>query len=465
MRTILPYGLILFSVFFWSCNEDEADLPSVEDRIQEAKGDLTDLLTAPQNGWKLNYRPVEGAGSYFMILDFEENGSVRIQSDLAADEGEYYDQTITYRIDAALNLELIFENYTAFHYLFELEQGSFGGEFEFIYQREQDGNLYFRSKSDFVDITVIELIPATSGDRTSFSRDIAANFQEFSGQSPRLFGGVPPTQQLYFADRDISLFWSIDLNTRNLLVDVAGKGSTITEIISNGSMTTINHFTGYIFKNGQLVLDESFTATVDGTEFTLSEITMGDFSMTGASLCDLTVVNTPVYTGTESMLGAFTMTKSLFNSSGMEFNEQEDRFYSVNVLFVIDDAFNSLSETGSIAAGFPEAVAFVMTYGYVDDELPAYSVGLLVENEDNSTSFFLREFEASSTVGNKSTIKLLDTYYYSGTPTAAEEQNLMEITDEIFVGETLYAFELGIENLTAFQLYNPCNDYELVLVK
>jgi hypothetical protein len=59
----------------------------------------------------------------------------------------------------------------------------------------------------------------------------------------------------------------------------------------------------------------------------------------------------------------------------------------------------------------------------------------------------------------------LDQYYYSATPPAGTEQDLKDITDEIFAGGEFYAFDEPIEGLKLFRLFNACNNYEFFLVQ
>ena len=448
-----------------ACEQEDPHLPSVEERTSMAIEELRDLLTEPANGWRIDYHPIPESGTYFMVLNFDGDGTVNIRSDVSANGGEFYDHTIPYRIDAALGIELIFETYGVFHYLFELQQASFGAEFEFIFKEEDGDNLVFESKSDLSDRTEVTFQPASTADLTAFSEDLAENLEAFAGQSPRLFGGVPPSQQLYFSGPDISVFWAIDLVTRTLNVHAGGQGSTLDEIITNASLTAADHFTGYVLQNGSLVLEEPYSQTIAGTNITISEVGFADFSMTGPSLCDSTMDVTPVYTGTVPGLGAVTVTKSLFNNSGSTFQPQTESFYAVNIPFIFDADFNSLVEEGSIADNLPNAVAFIMTYGFDNDSIPANSVGFLVELEDESTAFYLRSFEMTETKGNAIAISLLDDYYFEVPPNPGEQAGLEAITDEIFYGGTVYAYELPIQGLTAFQLYNPCNAYEFVLVQ
>ena len=109
---------ILSFLFLFSCDEDSPeDLPTVEERVSTAVGNLRNELTAPANGWILDYQPNASSGFYKMLLKFEPDGKVNIQTDSPINEGEYYNQNTTYRIDAAQGLEMIIETYGFFHFL------------------------------------------------------------------------------------------------------------------------------------------------------------------------------------------------------------------------------------------------------------------------------------------------------------------------------------------------------------
>ena len=80
--------LILSIIVLQACTEDEPELASYEERVTQAIENLEDELTSPVNGWVLNYRPTNSSGVYFMLLNFSEDGSVRVQTDLSANEGD-----------------------------------------------------------------------------------------------------------------------------------------------------------------------------------------------------------------------------------------------------------------------------------------------------------------------------------------------------------------------------------------
>src|SRR5690606_3310169 len=106
----------------------------------------SDLIANP---WKMKYTPDETAGSFWVLLNFNDDNTVTIKSDLGANDGEFFEQTLTYRIDSSLGLELIFETYSFFSFLFELDQATFPAEYEFNYvNKTPDNALVFLSKSD-----------------------------------------------------------------------------------------------------------------------------------------------------------------------------------------------------------------------------------------------------------------------------------------------------------------------------
>lgn len=453
---------ILFFILIACTNDDEDNLPSVEERVEAAVSDLKNDLTAPPNGWRINYQPTPEAGIFFMILDFDEDGMVTIKTDVIDNDGEFIQHTIPYRIDHAHSLELIFETYGVFHHLFEKDQASFGAEFEFLYSGKQGENLVFVSKSDLSNRTVVVFEPAGPGDENLLSTEIVENLDQFYGLTPQIFGRTPPIQQLILHDKNISVFWSIDLSKRTIAVDIAGTGTTIEEI---NNAIPLNHTTGYALRGGKLILMDPLSFDLGGETITIDEIELNNFNMNGKSFCSLNPVTTPVYEGQIENIGQITLQKSLFDSRGADFQPLSGWPYSVNVLFIFDEEGNSLYEEGIILERFPDASAFLFNYELESEELPPNALGFIVEDESGQGQIYLREFEPTTTVGNKITISLTNNFYYSTTATPEDEQNLIDITDKIFEGNEVYAFDLPIEGAKVFRLYNPCNQYEIFLVQ
>lgn len=458
------YIILFISLTLASCEVTDTDLPPVEERVKEAIDGLRFELLAPANGWRLEYQPTEATGTFFMLLKFDAEGNVRIQSDVPANGGEFYDQTITYRIDNALGLELILETFGVFHHLFELNAATFGGEFEFLYKRKEGENLVFESISDGPNPTKLTFVPAGPNDANEFSRDLAANLVQFKINNPQILitsgTALLPTQQVILNDRNISIFWTIDLDRRNLNVEYAAVGTTRDQVIA-GNKATLNQFSKYKFANGSIVLDNPLSFGLNGQQHNISQITLTDFDFTGPDHCATGTNNTePKYTSQDPSLGSVTLINSYLSNRGIGFTPT---VYSVNVLFIFDEQGNSLLEGGSIGQKFPNASGFVLFYGVPLNNplIPIYSVGLIMDDGE----IYVREYQPTTTKVNLVQISLLDQYYYSATPPAGTEQDLKDITDEIFAGGEFFAFDEPLEGLTLFRLYNPCNKYEFFLVK
>src|SRR5690242_14025371 len=113
------YLMFMLVAILTGCKDDNIAVfdKSADERAAEAiQGLKTDLTSGP---WKLKYTPTDESGSYWVLLNFSGNGKVTIQSDLGANDGTYFEQTLTYRIDNSLGLELIMETYCFFSFLFE----------------------------------------------------------------------------------------------------------------------------------------------------------------------------------------------------------------------------------------------------------------------------------------------------------------------------------------------------------
>lgn len=448
-----------------ACGEDsKLNLPPVEERVTEAVTNLRNELTSPEDGWRLQYQPTDNSGEFFILLKFNEDGSVRVQSDVAENEGEFFDHTITWRVDNALGLELILDTYGVFHFLFEQDNSTFGAEFEFIYQTKIENNLFFESKSDFSNPTILEFVPAGSSDANQFSREIATNLNEFATISPKALETPQPKQQLILEEENISIFWSLDPAKRIIRSSLAGVGTSIDEIVDEA--TTLNHSSGYTLSNGRLVLLEPLSFVLKNRLYEISSIAFSEFSNTGPALCVLEQDNGPEYKGQIAGIGNVTMIGSLFDLEGTAFLPQEDIPYSVNSFFIFDENEQSLSDPGGIIAEkFPDASGFIFYYGFTADTTqPEYAVGFILD-DDGESEIFAREFEPTTTIGNRIEVILKDSYYHSETSTPEEEADLAEITDLLFEGGFVYASDFPVEGLAVFKLFNPCNQHEMFLVQ
>jgi hypothetical protein len=112
---LIPIIILLIS----ACDDDiNVFDKTADERANESIQNLKNELIAPDNGWRVLYTPSSDAGSYYVLMDFNEDNSVRIQTDFGEENGRFFDDTLTYRIDNSLNVELIFETYSFFSYLY-----------------------------------------------------------------------------------------------------------------------------------------------------------------------------------------------------------------------------------------------------------------------------------------------------------------------------------------------------------
>ena len=457
--------LLSLLLLVMSCdNERVAKLPPVEERVKEAVTGLRNDLTSPANGWKLEYRPTNGSGVFFILLDFSED-EVRIQTDLADNGGEFFDHTIPWRVDNALGLELIYETYGIFHYLFEQDGATFGAEFEWTFMSRDGENLIFRSISDFAnDQTTIILEPASPDDENLFARDIAANHDEYSTISPKALETPKPKQQLYFEDAELSIFWSLDPAKRIVESSIATTGADFDDPEFNAVI--LNQISGYKLQNESMVLLEPLEFVLNNTAYSIETITFTDFSNSGQSLCSFGADDGPVYEGQAGALGKISMIASLFDLEGTAFQPIAEFPYSVNSFFVFDGTGSSLSEEGGLMAEkFPNASGFVFYYGFESQDQPANAVGLILNDGTGNSDIFVREFLPTETVGNKINVVLTNSYYHTGAFTPEDEANLAELTTLLFEGGEVYASDFPVEGLVVFNLVNPCNEYEIFLVQ
>ncbi len=449
-----------------SCEEDDMGrLPSVEERIDEAVTNLRSELTTPANGWKMEYKPTEESGVFYIIMEFDEEGEVTIKSDVADNNGEFFDHTIPYRIDNALGLELILETYGVFHYLFEQDGATFGAEFEFIYRGKEGDNLVFESASDLSDIkTRITMVPAAETDNELFARQLSENLNYFATISPQALQPTNPRQRLIMENAGIALYWSLDPAKRIIHTFVAGSGTGFEDAGFNPSL--VDRMTGYQLQGNRLIFLDPLEFIIQNRRYTINAIAFEEFTLSGPSLCETEGDASPEYRGRIQGLGQVTMTASLFDLAGTQFQPIAEFPYSVNSFFIFDETGTSLSEEGQIIAEMlPEASGFLFYYGFESDSIPANSVGFIIEDENGEASIITREFQETTTVGNRVEINFTGSFFHSGDPDETLEGKVTEITDLLFEGGKVYAFDFPVEDLTVFRLFNPCSRYEIFLVR
>ena len=452
---------ILSFLFLIACDEDTPeDLPTVEERVSTAINDLRNELTAPSNGWVLEYRPNTNSGFYKILLKFDADGKVNIQTDSPVSDGEYFTQTISYRIDSSRGLELILENYGFFHFLFEQDQTTYGGEFEFLYRRKEGEDLVFSSLSDFGNRTVLVFKPATASDEASVqsSRELAELLQSsLEGSGPQFIPAV--RFQLSIPDLNATAYLAFDFNTRTLKAIAVSEGLTEEEVIANNNTILLNQNSGYGFSDGNILLEQPIAVALGGQQVIVTQIALNSVVEESITYCIGQEDNQFVYQA--SILGAGNATAStgLFAGS-TAFQPLAQNPYSVNVTGIINENGESIGE--EITDLFPGAAAIQMYYGFDFGDEEFNALGFVTVDENNEVDFLLRRFEVNEE-GNKLNITFLDDYFTTRDLTAEEEAGFAELLDRVFEGGVVYALDYA-GNDELFNIFNPCNRYEMFLL-
>ncbi|MEM7297161.1 MAG: DUF4302 domain-containing protein [Bacteroidota bacterium] len=442
-----------------ACTTDnDPKLPSVEERINQATEDLIDKLTDPVNGWRLNYRPTSQTGSFLILMDFNEDGTVRVQSDVSANDGEFRDQIISYRIDVGQGIELIFETYGVFHYLFELQQATFGAEFEFFYIEEDGNNLIFTSKTDnSSDITTLIFQPAQSTDESLISTEATEILSQGIFRQQDLAGtGILGNFNFYLSDINYTLSTTFDMNRRRIRLLGLAEGADMTEIFSLNNVIEIGVETGFSFENETVVLDESQRVSFGGNLITISELPIENFSKIQDSFCTGQQDSIVTFNSNVAGLGNFAARSDLFQVEN-GFNVDPDGTFSINHIFLYDEMDNSISD--EIEEVFPGTVAFQWYHGTSIADSTFFGLGFVVLDEFNNAEFYLRGFDFTQSGGFLQLTFNGEDIITDEEVTQEQLDGLYQLTDQIFSGGDVYVMELiGIDGL--FEFYNPCNKYK-----
>ena len=445
-----------------ACSQDDGPkLPSVEERVEEAIDDLNDKLTGASNGWKVSYAPTEGTGVFFILMDFNRDGTVRLQSDVTANDGEFRDQTISYRIDSSQGLELIFETFGVFHYLFELEQTTFGAEFEFIFVEEQSNNLLFRSKTDGgLEPTTLVFEQAGSSDDALISTEAPAilSLGIFRGDNLANVGGLG-NFNFYFPSRDHTMSMTFDLDRRKARILGIAKGQDMASIEANDNILNVGRESTFSFSNERVILDEAQQVNFDGVSYNISEIPVGNLTKGVMSFCAGQQDSIFSFPGT-SQFGAYTATSSPFQVSNIF--KPTDEVFGINYVFIFDENDNSLATY--LENEMPGVAAFQWYYGFeIEEDSVLNALGFVIVDELNQVDFFLRGYDVVQVGNNLQLTFNGNDFITKEDPTPEELQGLQNATDLIFDGGNIYVQE--IINLGLLEFYNPCNKYKGFLIQ
>jgi hypothetical protein len=446
----LFYSLCLALVVTFSCDNDDIRIfdKTADERSAEAIAALKSDLTGAENGWLVKYRPVDGTGSYYVLFDFEENNKVTIQTDLGADNGEYQNQTIGYRIDNSLGLELILENYSFFSYLFELDEASFGAEYEFNYTgKTEEGELMFTSKTDPAGAaTEIIFQPATGNSDNLLGQEVGINLDAFTNDLDRFSSAL----KLTYLNKDVEFYLSLDAVKRVISFNLAARKS------NPNIKDDISESTGYYLEGNDLVLEDAVQTNVSGSSERIERISLDVLGETSLNVCtDPFIVHT--YSG---QVGSnnITLETTIADLSGATFATASD-FYFCPLSNIRRDGFSLVDEITNDVAG---AIEFHLYYGLElanGDELNA--IGFVVQNSNGTVTFALKEFTPVLN-GNNIVFNFEPGFTLFGEQTTdVVLENINKYLDALTEGNTTYVFKYAED---IYEFNNPCTGWSFVFI-
>lgn len=444
------YSIWILIIALCSCKDDDINVfeKSADERVAEAIATLKADLVAPANGWRLKYRPESESGSFYVLMKFNDDNTVTIKSDLGADDGEYFEQTITYRIDNSLGLELVMESYSFFSYLFEQDAATFGAEYEFNFvNKTPDNALVFTSKTDFDVPTILLLEEAVATDVNLLGTELSTNLNIIANDLDKFSSSLKLTYQ----NKDLVLYLVLDDAKRILSINSASRKTNT--LITQG----LDFTSPYIIKGDSIVFDSRFTGTVLNNNISIKGIKLTVLSEGSLAICtDPIIVHS--YDGITSANDVIKLETSLLDISGKTFEQASDFYVSP-----LSNVFNNGEPaSASITQDITGALAMQLYYNYdLGNGTPFYGIGFYIQNTDGTATFALREFTPSLTDNNIVFAFEPEISIFGNTETDANTNNVNIYLDALTEGNKTYVFKL-VDNV--YEFYNPCTGWSFVFV-
>ena len=445
---IVSVGWLLLLVIA-GCNDGKEELlfdKPANERVADAIATLRQQLTAPANGWIVRYQPIPESGAYTVLLTFSEDGNVRIRTDFGANDNEFFDQTITYRVDNSLGLELIFENYSFFSYLFEQNGATLEAEYEFNYVNETpDGALVFNSKSDLSSLTTVAFEPAPDNAESLLGRTLIANLETLSSS----LGVISPVYRLDYINRDLSLYLSFDTFLRTVSFTYA------TPLSGEGGQP-INFSTGYVVQGNSILLGEPLAGSFQGNEVLIPSITLSQLADAADIEACARTLDVQQYQGSIGESNeAIALLPTLFDPAGAAFQSSSGT-YLANPGDIYD---NGVSVGNQVTQDIEGMIGLVL-YNFDEGQDPFVAIGFgIVLNDELVVP--ARNFDPTYT-GNQIEFNL-------------ETEYDIVIGDTTLVLDTI-PMNTYLNNLTAggstrilqsgsgvYEFYNPCTGWSAIL--
>lgn len=435
---------MLLVITFSRCENDTKQLfdKSADERVAEAKTNLRNELYASPTGWTIKYRPEQGSGSFYVLLTFKENNFVTIRTDLGAKDGEFIEQTITYRIDSSLGLQLIFESYSFFSYLFEQDQATFQAEYELEYvNKTPDGALVFKSKTDTSDPTIITFVPSAQTDLDLLGPDVAKNLNTLSEDPPKKFSS---SLALTYENKDLVFYLRMDELKRTVAIDAAAKKSDP----QASQLTTFS--SPYIIKGDSLVLDNALTGVFAGNTVRLKSILFKTFSEATLNVCP-TPTQVHAYAGITNSNDKVSLQSSIVNLGGTGFTQTQFLYNVPQNVFQ-----NGTSQYTAITTDLPLSQAMVLYYNASTSSGKLYGLGFFISNKDGSSTTALKKF--TPVLNGNNIVFQFDTNYtlFGNQNPDVDFAQMDKYIGYLTEGDHTYVYKYS-DNLYEFS--NPCNGW------
>jgi hypothetical protein len=420
---------------------------SADERTAEAVANFKADLVAPANGYKLKYKPNDTAGSFYVFMKFNEDNTVYIRTDLAVDNGKYFNDTLTYRIDSSLGLELIMETNCFFGFLYELDQATFGAEYEFNYvSKTPDNALVFVSKTDPIEPrTRLVFQPATANEGDAhLSAEVATNLSIMAND----FDAYAQPYQLTYDSKDLIVYLSIDDLRRTVSIFSVSRKSNINQ-------TAVFAFeTPYILDHDSVVFEKPLQGTYVGLNVSLRSFRLDNNSFAPSSLAVCSGSKPAhTYAGKTSAGEAVTLTSTYYDPAGAVFATLGNYFSAPlgNILLNGEQAYEQLQNdlTG---------VTHFQIYNGGNDIM---ALGFRLENTGAQATFALWEYTLTRT-GNKLTYNLASDITLFGNPNPdADINKVKQYILDLTSGGNLYVFKLGD---MVYEFHNPCTGWSYIMI-
>lgn len=434
--------LLAVIVTLSACEQEERVFErSADERVAEAIDSLQEKLVSAPNGWIVSYRPVGESGAFNMLLTFDEENKVNIRTDYGVNDGEFYDQTITYRIDNSLGLELIFESYSFFSFLFEQNAATYGGEFEFNYVNETNGALIFNSKSDVASPTILVLQPAGENSENRLGIQLAKNLSILSDNLPT----TTSVYRLSYTDKDLVFYLSFNDFQRTISFSyVAPKNG-----VENGR--PLDFSTPYTIQGDSMIFDNPLEGNFLGNVLTVSGIrfntlTDGTFDLCGQQKA---VKQYTVSLGSAQA----SLESTLFDPAAIA--PKNDFHVYIGFVPGGDISLNGTSAAEQLSVDIPGIQAMVL----VNRSDSVMEIGFIAQDEDGTTITETRRFKPIYT-GNQLQFDFAEGYISYGDKISPEREAAFNTyLDALTQNGTTYILKNGE---TSYELYNPCSGWSYV---